>query len=225
MGDYVIFTLAAPMGGFGGPAGHERRGGTHWPARSALLGLVGAALGVRRDDRAGQGALRRWQTAVSILSESHPLQDFHTAQTVPTANIKRPATRRAALTALKPTDNATLSRRDYRTDCAFGVALWGGEDPQAVADALNAPQFTPYMGRKSCPFAAPMAARVVVAEAVPEALASITPPPWMTAVTPRQIISDAPLEGGWSETQSAEPIDRDLWHFGLHQLHVTGPRG
>ena len=100
MTDFVIFTLAAPMGAFADLAGHERRHSGTWPARSAVLGLVGAALGVRRDDVAGQKKLSRWRIAVSVLSRGVAFRDFHTVQTVPTARIKRPATRRDALAAL-----------------------------------------------------------------------------------------------------------------------------
>lgn len=225
MAEYVILTLAAPMGSFGGPAGHERRGSRHWPARSAILGLVGAAMGIRRDDAEGQRSLRAWSCAVSVLSNSQLLHDFHTVQTVPVASIKRPDTRRAALAALKRSDNATLTRRDYHTDCTFGVTLWGTEGAQAVADALNTPKFTPYLGRKSCPLAAPMAARVVSAETPQAALAQVTLPPWQAGATARQIISDAPLPGGWQETLWDDPIDRTGWHFAQHVVHIAGGGG
>ena len=100
MAEFVIFTLAAPMGAFADLAGHERRHSGTWPARSAVLGLVGAALGVRRDEAARQQSLSRWRTAVSVLSRGVAFRDFHTVQTVPTARIKRPATRREALEAV-----------------------------------------------------------------------------------------------------------------------------
>ena len=225
MADYVVFTLIAPMGSFGGLAGHERRGSLSWPGRSALLGLMGAALGVRREDRAGQGALGRWQTAVSVLSAGYPLQDFHTVETVPSANIKRPATRRDALAALRPSDNPVITRRDYRTDCAFGVAVWGGDAPEGLAAALNAPVFTPYMGRKSCPLSAPMAAKVVAAEGAEQALVQVTLPPFLPALTPLRVISDAPLEGAVEEMFWDEPLDREVWHFGQRRAFVRGAGG
>ena len=151
MAEFVIFTLAAPMGAFADLAGHERRHSGTWPARSAVLGLVGAALGVRRDEAARQQSLSRWRTAVSVLSRGVAFRDFHTVQTVPTARIKRPATRREALEALASGDNPLITWRDYRSDCAFGVALWGGEGPEEVRKALCRPHFTLYLGRKSCP--------------------------------------------------------------------------
>ena len=133
MAEFVIFTLAAPIGAFGDLAGHERRNSGEWPARSAVLGLVGAALGVRRDDVSGQQTLAGWRVAVSVLSRGAAFRDFHTVQTVPSSRIKRPATRREAIEALDSGDNPLITWRDYRSDCAFGVAPMGrrgsGEHP------------------------------------------------------------------------------------------------
>jgi CRISPR system Cascade subunit CasD len=222
MAEYVVFTLTAPMGSFGGPAGHERRSSGAWPGRSALLGLIGAALGVRRDDKVGQEALGVWRTAVAVLAEGALLQDFHTVQSVPSTTIKRPSTRADALRALKQSDNTSITRRDYRTDCAFSVVLWGGIDAQSVADALNRPVFTPYLGRKSCPLAAPMAAKTVQAEDATAALTLAKLPPWLTGSRPLRIISDVPLAEGREETLWDDPIDRDLWHFAPRKMYIGG---
>ena len=148
MHDYVIFSLVAPMGSFGDLAGHAIRGGYSWPGRSAILGLIGGALGVRRDDPVGQSALANWEISVSVLSKSTLFEDFHTVQTVPKPRIKRPSTRRVALGKLKPKDRVVVTRREYHSDCAFGIALRGG-DQTAVVSALREPAFIPYLGRKS----------------------------------------------------------------------------
>lgn len=223
MTEYLVFTLVAPMGSFGGLAGHERRGSGSWPGRSAILGLLGAAQGVPRDDAMGQGGLRRWKVAVSVLSEGVPLQDFHTVQTVPSANIKRPDTRRQALRALKARDNPVITRRDYRCDCAFGVALWDGPDIEAARAALERPVFTPYLGRKSCPLAAPMAPRIVQAKDVTESLKQVVLPPWLVGRRPLAIASDVALPGAMQETLWDEPLDREKWHFGPRTVHVFRP--
>ena len=223
MSDYIILTLVAPMGSFGGIAGHEWRGSNRWPSRSAILGLIGAVLGVCRKDIQGQEALRKWSCAISVLSDNKPFQDFHTIQTIPTASIKRPATRRIAIEALKPSDNATLTRREYRSDCAFGVALWGGDNMRDVARALNFPCFTPYLGRKSCPLAVPMHACVIESESPLQALTQVTLPPWMDqTLRPKTIISDEYLQNSLQETFWDDPIDRNLWHFAQHQVFVAG---
>lgn len=225
MTEFVVFTLVAPMGSFGDLAGHERRGSGDWPARSAVLGLVGAALGVQREDRSAQEVLARWRVAVSVLSRSAAFRDFHTVQTVPTARIKRPNARREALVALEIGDNPVITRRDYRSDCAFGVALWGGNGLSAIEEALARPRFTPYLGRKSCPLSAPMAPEVVVSASPIEALARITVPPFM-ALDPKRpslVASDEPLDGGWQEIRWDEPLNRTSWHFGPRTVYLHRP--
>ena len=228
MAEFVIFTLAAPMGAFADLAGHERRHSGTWPARSAVLGLVGAALGVGRDEAARQQSLSRWRTAVSVLSRGVAFRDFHTVQTVPTARIKRPATRREALKARRNKDNPLITWRDYRSDCAFGVALWGGEGLEEVRKALVRPHFTLYMGRKSCPLSAPAAPKVIRAANPVEALARIDLPPFLEdqldPKRPLMVVSEEPLDGGRQEIRWDEPLDRTSWHFGPRRVYVARPR-
>lgn len=221
MAEYLVFSLVAPMGAFGDLAGHEQRGSTGWPGRSAILGLIGAALGVRRDDDAGQDALNDWRMAVSVLNQGPVLNDFHTVQTVPSARIKRPATRAEALRALTRGDNGLITHRSYRMDCAFGVALWGG-DAAALEGALTTPHFVPYLGRKSCPLSAPMAPKRLEAGGAFQALAQVTMPPFLALdpAAPLFVASDTPLGEGRIETRHDIPLDRGKWHFRARQVHI-----
>ena len=224
MAEYVIFTLVAPMGSFADLAGHERRPSGTWPARSAVLGLVGAALGVRRDELARQEKLSIWRTAVSVLSRGVAFRDYHTVQTVPTKYIKRPATRREALGS---GDYTVVTLRDYRSDCAFGVALWGGEGPEEIRKALFSPHFTLYLGRKSCPLSAPMAPKVIKAANPVDALARIQLPPFLSRELnperPLMVVSEEPLDGSRQEIRWDEPLDKVSWHFGPRTVHVARP--
>lgn len=222
MPDYLVFALIAPMGAFGELAGHERRGSHLWPGRSAILGLLGAALGIRRDDREGQAGLDDWRMAISVLGQGRGFEDFHTVQTVPSARIKSPDTRRAALAELTAADNAVITRRDYRTDCAFGVALWGGQGLPALQAALKQPVFTPYLGRKSCPLSAPMAPDIVPAPDAVAALAQVKLPGDLSGTVPLLIASDDPLEGARQETRWDVPTDRTAWHFAPRVVHIAG---
>lgn len=223
MPDFLVFALVAPMGAFGDIAGHEQRGSQSWPGRSALLGLLGAAQGVRRDDKSGQAALTCWQTAVGVLSIGPVWRDFHTVQTVPSSRAKRPATRAEAVRALKPEDNGLITRRDYRSDCAFAVALWGG-DLEAAKAALERPRFVPYLGRKSCPLSAPMAPRIATAGDPVAALEAVQLPDFLSPLVVTQVLSDTPV-GTEARTENRWdiPLDRDSWHFGQRQVHVHVP--
>jgi len=226
MAEHLVFALVAPMGAFGDLAGHEQRGSTGWPGRSAILGLIGAAFGVRRDDTTKQDALNEWRMAVSVLYQGPVLNDFHTVQTVPSARIKHPATRADALRALTRTDNGLITRRSYRMDCAFGVALWGG-DAAALETALKTPHFVPYLGRKSCALSAPMAPKRLEAEGPLQALAQVTLPPFLALdpAAPLFVASDIPLGEGRCETRHDIPLDRQKWHFAAREVHIHHPEG
>ena len=98
MREHLVFLLSGPMASFGGYAGHERRGSGLVPMRSAVLGLVGAALGIRPDRRRRiRRRFARIPWPCSRFNNQLPLRDFHTVQTVPTARAKRPPTRERAL--------------------------------------------------------------------------------------------------------------------------------
>ena len=226
MREYLIISLVAPMGAFGDLAGHEWRGSYRWPGRAAILGLIGAAMGIRREDCAGQAALSVWRMAVSVLSAGPIWRDFHTVQTVPSARIKRPHTRFDAVSALQPSDNGLITRREYMSDCAFGVALWGGEMLPLVK-ALRCPTFTPYLGRKSCPLSAPIAPRTVQTQNAIKALSQVTLPCFLPEMVdpakPILIASEEDDGSGHVETRWDDPLDRHAWHFGPREVFFPRP--
>ena len=156
---YLAFVLHAPLAAFGAVAVGERRSGWDRPGRSALLGLVAAALGLDRSDEAEQLALDRgYGVALRTDTPGRLLADYHTAQVPPVRRGQRFATRAAELAAAEL--GTILTRREYRTDALHLAALWPrGEAPyplERLKDALRAPVYTLYLGRKSCPFGLPL---------------------------------------------------------------------
>ena len=222
MNEYLTFFLCAPMSAFGSYAGHERRGSATSPHRSAILGLIGAALGVDRKDSGAQMALRQYRFAVQSRTENKHLRDYHTVQTAH-RRFKRPASRRVALEAAGRKAETTITYRDYRTDVAFAVAIWleGEAWPLSqVANALKKPEFVLYAGRKSCPLSAPMTPKIVRASDPKEAVCGVTTPEWLPNVSLGQIISD-PFDSGCPdrvESGPVEPTDRSLWHFAQAEI-------
>ena len=175
MSQYLTFALVAPLASFGGLAVGERRSGWDRPARSAVLGLVGACLGLEREDDMGQAALAAdYALALLCVAPGRLLADYHTAQVPSTLRGRRFATRAEELA--QPELNTILTRRDYRTDAwhlaalsARGVApRWRLEE---LAEAMREPGFVPYLGRKSCPLGLPLAPEVVEVTDAPAALA------------------------------------------------------
>lgn len=236
MREHLVFLLAAPIASFGSYAGHERRGSESFPLRSAVLGLVGAALGVDRSDSEGQKALRAYAVAVQPFQPTAPLRDYHTVQTVPTARAKRPPSRRHALRRAGRDANTIVTVRDYRCDVLIGVALWrDGQWPLGdIAECLRYPRFPLYLGRKSCPLASPLNPRVLTAAGPADALACIEIPHWLhherwsERDRDRYPIHSDPVEGLAplsSEWLPGEPLDRQAWTFGENEVWRLGGRG
>ena len=174
MPQFLAFTLYAPLASFGAVAVGERRPGWDRPARSALVGLLRAALGLAREDEAAHSGLDTgYGFAVRVDRSGTPFTDYHTVQVPPQQRGRRHATRRDELASASL--ETVLTRREYRTDAMYTVAIWMRGDRSyplsALADALTRPRFTLSLGRKSCPLGLPLAPTLIDAEDVLAALA------------------------------------------------------
>ncbi len=174
--DTLIFQLQATLSSWGDVAVGEYRPSAEYPSQSAIHGLLGAALGIERDDNDAQAALRNaFRLAVGVLSQGRLLRDYHTAQVPSRSDLKkRPhATRRDELSLPKQDLNTILSSRDYRQDAAALVAIQAQKNApyslEQLADALKNPKFVLYLGRKSCPLDEPLHPRVINADTISDA--------------------------------------------------------
>ncbi|MGD9983544.1 MAG: type I-E CRISPR-associated protein Cas5/CasD [Porticoccaceae bacterium] len=226
MRDYLVFQLYGPLAAWGDIAVGETRPSSFAPAKSAVLGLVAAALGLRRPDTTQDELLgQHWEARHVALAEGYgmavkltqpglPMTDYHTAQ-VPSSgsgrNKKVFATRRDELTKLPRHDlNTILSRRDYRQDAYAAVALWARDGAPYSLDELRvkllAPEFVLYLGRKSCPPALPLMPITTSAESVEAALADFS-----FATAAKQIWSDDPQTAERVIGKMAEANPMLLW--------------
>lgn len=144
------------------------------PGRSAVLGLVAAALGIERDDEDAHRALEEGlYYAVRTDAPGRPFIDYHTAQTPSARRGRTFETRREELDAERI--NTVLSSREWRSDACFTVALWGrsggSADLDEIAAALRRPRFTLYLGRKSAPLGLPLDPEIVEAADFIDAIA------------------------------------------------------
>lgn len=217
---YLVFSLAASLGAMGELAGHERRGSLLWPGRSALIGLMGAALGIQRNgDFAGLDQLR---IDVAIFESGTTVRDFHTFQSVPAAAVKKPSSRPEALLAAKDRLVTGLTLRDYRAGVFYGVAVQG-DGLEEIAGSLRKPCFTLYLGRKSCPLSAPLCPKLVEAATVEEALEHVTVPMWFPQDMAAQTLVVGEPDGrvsGPYETVHDLPLDRQRWHFAAREVEL-----
>jgi CRISPR system Cascade subunit CasD len=136
--------------------------------------LIGACLGLEREDDAGQDALGSdYSVALLCHSPGRLLADYHTTQVPSTKRGRRFATRAEELA--EPELNTVLSRRDYRSGAWHLGAVWPRHDTvrwtlEELAGAMRQPHFVPSLGRKSCPLGLPLAPQIVDATGAPAAL-------------------------------------------------------
>lgn len=171
---YLLFRLYGPMSSWGDIAVGEMRPSFAHPTKSAILGLVAGAIGIRRDEEEKHRLLAEGiGFAVQVEFMGRPLSDYHTAQ-VPSGK-ERYCTRRQELSCEKSELNTILSTRDYRTDGLYIIVLWQRESGEwnieKIKGKLEQPEFMPYLGRKSCPVALPFEAQIIEAVSLVEVLA------------------------------------------------------
>lgn len=158
MKHYLLFRLYGPMAAWGDTAVGEFRPSQGHPSRTAVLGLLAAALGIRRDREEELLELdRSVQVAVRLDIPGELLRDYHTTQVPPSGKRLRYYTRADETGA--DSLHTILSQRDYRVDAGASVALQPVEDDpsrlHAWQHALRIPALPLYLGRKSCPLALP----------------------------------------------------------------------
>ena len=173
--DFLVFRIYAPMASWGEEAVGGTRPSATYPGRSAILGLLAGALGIPRRDEAQQSSLGH---AVEVGVKQHSpgvlVRDYHTTQVPGRTAAKGVRSRRDELAVRKDRLNTILSTREYRCDGYWTVAIrLADSSPWTLAcfeTALRRPGFIPFLGRKSCPLAAPLDPRIVTAAGVREAL-------------------------------------------------------
>ncbi len=164
MRDYLIIKLQGPLQAWGRETFEGLRPSELFPGRSALLGLLGACLGVERTDKDAQQSLASSVAfAVRVDKQGQKMTDYHTVKNA-----------RVDYQGLK-SHETIQTWREYWQDASYTVAIWSLEQaPIVLADiqqALMKPVYTPFMGRRSCPITRPLFELEVTAENALSALA------------------------------------------------------
>lgn len=175
---FCLFNLYGLMAGYGGIAVGEMRSSWSRPSRSAVLGMIAAALGIRRDDEKAQANLQAgYGFSVMVLQQGTMMQDFHTIQSVSSKSLKKMnhvITRRDEMNL---GDLETiLSKREYLCDHVSVACIWIRDAESAqysleeIVMAFRNPAYCLYLGRKSCPPALPVHARVIQSDSLKSAM-------------------------------------------------------
>lgn len=161
---HLIFQIYAPLTSWGEPAIGEVRHSNIIPTRSALLGLMAAALGIRRDDRRINTFNRHYYFAIRpfiFSSRNNWSTDFHTVQ-VPRFNKKEVYYTRFDEIRRNPQELETLlSKREYYNDVYYQIVITETKSApynlEQIKQALLTPVFPLYVGRKNSPLSLPLA--------------------------------------------------------------------
>jgi CRISPR system Cascade subunit CasD len=153
MNQYLVFQLRGDMASWGDIAVGEQRPSLIFPTKSAIVGLISAALGIKRDEEEKHVQMSggiRYGARISPPQEKivgynneffgndqtysgSYLRDFHTIQSASKANIndfvkrnnRRPVSRYEELLALKmgKPTDTILSYREYRLDAYYSISI------------------------------------------------------------------------------------------------------
>jgi len=146
----LLLRLAAPLQAWGTAAKFERRRTQREPSKSGVIGMLAAALGLRRD--ADLSELTALRFGVRVDREGKVIRDFHTAQAVKTEKkAKKEKTE-------EPEKIGYVTSRYYLSDAVFLVGLESEDHAllEKIETALRAPYFPLFLGRRSCPPTLPL---------------------------------------------------------------------
>ncbi len=226
MKKYLLFRLYGPMCSWGDIAVGEVRPSFPHPTKSAILGMVAAALGIKRDEEKKHHQLAEaYAFAVLVENMGVPLSDYHTAQVPP--GKERYATRRDELTFMPRHELKTiLSTRDYCTDALYAVALWERSQSQwpieKLKEALEHPMFTLYLGRKSCPPALLLEPQIISTDIVSDAFRKTRfMDIGLKCIVPKMLYWEEGMDVGIKEENVFErrdtPLSRRRWQFDVRK--------
>ena len=175
MTDFLIFQLYGSLASWGDVAVGEYRPTYGYPSKSAIMGIVAAALGIKRSEEEKHIRLNQSIKFAVCANQGGVMRDYHTSE-VPSGG-RSYSTRRDEL-FLSKAINTILSQRDYCTDSFYKVALWMEDDNvfslRQIQAALKRPQFVLYLGRKSCPLCLPASPEISQSKSLKSALDGFT---------------------------------------------------
>lgn len=135
----LLLRLAAPLQAWGADSKFETRKTAREPTKSGVIGLLAAALGLRRDEAESLTRLAQLRFGVRVEREGQLLVDFHMARN-------------------EEKDRSYVTYRHYLEDAVFLVGLESEDTAllQELAEALTHPVFPLYLGRRACPPTLPL---------------------------------------------------------------------
>ncbi len=208
----LLLRLAAPMQAWGSDSKFETRQTDCQPTKSGVVGLLAAALGIRRSQPERLAALVQLRFGVRVDREGALLQDYHMVHKV--GKTKK--------------DSASyVTYRYYLADAVFLVGLESADIAflQQLEAALCAPAFPLFLGRRSCPPTLPLCLGIRDGSLIQ--VLKTEPPlvPEAAQPSPKRIIVDAdPTEPGAIPRHdlplSFSPMHRQFGYRAAREIYV-----
>ena len=129
----LLLRLAAPLQSWGIDSKFDIRRTGREPSKSGVIGLICAALGIKRDDDDMVSQLATLRFGVRVDKEGHFVRDFHMVRS--------------------KKEESYVTNRYYLADAEFLVGFESVDEEllKKIEYALLNPVFPLYLGRRSCP--------------------------------------------------------------------------
>ncbi len=152
----LLLRFAAPLQAWGDESKYDIRGTRNEPTKSGVIGMIAAAMGLRRDSDEIAEISAKLRMGIRVDQPGIVIRDFHTA--LSPAYSAGGDLRYDSAGNLIREKNPFVTQRYYLCDARFLVGLECEDDSylQNVEKALNAPVFPLFLGRRSCPPSLPV---------------------------------------------------------------------
>lgn len=142
----LFLRLEGPLQSWGEHSKWDYRDTAMCPTKSGIVGLIGCAMGIKRNSEELYSISDSIKIAIRIDKPGIVLADFHTVRpTLPEGII--------ITSQGKPRgdSNTIVSRRQYLQDANFLVAVQGEKELlYKIREAMENPKWVIFLGRKSC---------------------------------------------------------------------------
>ena len=138
----LILRLEGPLQAWGSDSKWDRRDTEAFPTKSGVVGLLGCALGLERNDPELVAMTNAIRMAVRADRGGTILRDYQTVTGNPLRN---------AMGVPRSSGNTIIPNRYYLQDACFTVFLEMPDEWHArITSALKDPKWCVYLGRKTC---------------------------------------------------------------------------
>jgi len=229
MRDHLILKLQGVMQTWGEHTFEGLRPSTNFPTRSALIGLLGACLGIDRKDYHGQqnladsilyavrqdGKKSVWNEDISTWQPLNTIKmtDYHTIKDA-----------RADYEGKKKPHKTIQTWREYLFDTAYTTAIWSVENTtyslNALQEAISKPRYTPFLGRRSCPLTRPLFEGRVRAASADEALKLVEPA--VGVIYSEELLPEVPGRNMHRHRVRDVPLTKQPRQFASRMVYVYG---